>query len=318
MAQPAIRARKTQLVTIEGRELKLTNLEKVLYPEVGFTKANVIVFYLRIAPVLLPHIQGRPTTLKRYPDGVDGEFFYEKYSPKYRPEWATTAEVWSEGNKRVMHYCQVDSTPMLAWIANLAGLELHTSLALAQRPDRPTAMVFDLDPGPGTDVVECCIVALQLRELFTHLGLECCAKTSGSKGLQMYVPLSAHATFDATREFSRTIALTMEHAHPNLVVSRMAKALRNNKVLIDWSQNDEHKTTVCAYSLRAKSRPTVSTPVTWAEVEATANSGKADELAFTSDEVLARVERDGDLFAPLLTLKQRLPNLAAAVRAMGE
>ena len=297
-------------VTIDDRQLKLSNLDKVLYPEAGFTKGQVIDYYARISSALLPHLHGRPLTLKRYPDGVEGQFFYEKQCPSHRPEWVQTASIWSRHNKRNIDFCLANDVPTLVWAANLADLELHTSLSLASAIDRPTMLVFDLDPGAPATIVDCCKVGLWVRDLFDGLGLESFAKTSGSKGLQVYVPLNVEVTYDDTKPFARAVAEVLEKQHPKLVVSRMTKTLRGGKVLVDWSQNDEHKTTVCVYSLRAKERPTVSTPVTWEEVERGARKRSAkDTLVFDSAKALERVEEIGDLFAPVLTLKQELPAL---------
>jgi bifunctional non-homologous end joining protein LigD len=290
---------------VDGRTLRLSNFDKVLYPKAGFTKGDMIRYYARIADVLVPHLHGRPLTLKRYPNGVEGEFFYEKQCPQHRPDWVETAAIWSRHNEREIDFCLANDRATLVWAANLADIELHTSLSLAEAIERPTMMVFDLDPGPPADIVQCCEVALWLREIFEPLGLELFPKTSGSKGLQVYVPLNVDGvTYDDTKPFAKAVAELLEKQHPELVVSRMTKELRPGKVLVDWSQNDEHKTTVNVYSLRAKDRPTVSTPVTWEEVERC--SGESD-LRFEQDEVLERVERDGDLFAPVLTLVQELP-----------
>jgi bifunctional non-homologous end joining protein LigD len=301
--------RSEQVVEIEGKKLTLSNLDKVLYPAVGFTKGQLIDYYVRIAPVLLPHLEGRPLTLKRYPNGVNGMFFYEKNCPEHRPEWVQTAPVWSEGNKKTMNYCLAQDLPTLVWAANLADLELHTSLSLGKEIMRPTAIVFDLDPGPPADIVLCCQVGLWVREVFSKLGLESFAKTSGSKGLQIYVPLNTAVTYEQTKPFAHELARLLERRHPPQVVSDMKKALRTGKVLVDWSQNDDHKTTVNVYSLRAKERPTVSTPVTWEEVEQCLKKRDANSLVFTSDEVLKRVQKCGDLFEPVLELKQKLPPL---------
>lgn len=299
-------AKKTELL-VEGRKIPVSNLDKVLYPDAGFTKGDVINYYIRIAPVLLPHLERRALTLKRYPDGVNHFFFYEKNCPAHRPRWVQTAPIWSEGNQRTMHYCLANDLPTLVWAANLASLELHLSLAQAKKPAQPTALVFDLDPGPPADIVKCCQVGLWLREIMAKDGLESYAKTSGSKGLQVYAPLNTRVTFAQTKAYSRALAERLAGEHPLDVVSKMLKALRKKKVLVDWSQNDEHKTTVGVYSLRAKSQPTVSTPVTWAEVEKCLRKKDPDLLVFESDEVLQRVEKHGDLFEPLLTQKQKLP-----------
>jgi bifunctional non-homologous end joining protein LigD len=267
----------------------------------------VIDYYTRVAPALLPHMKGRPLTLKRYPDGVAGPFFYEKNCPSHRPPWFHTVSVWSERNKAEVNYCVVDDLPSLVWVANMASLELHTSLARAEDIFRPTMVVFDLDPGPPADIKQCCEVGLELRDVFSQLKLEAFPKTSGSKGLQIYVPLNTKTSYAETKPFALAVAQELERKLPNLVVSNMKKELRKGKVFVDWSQNDDHKTTVCVYSLRARERPTVSTPVTWEEVEAF-QQGKRKDLSFVADEVLARVERDGDLFAPALKLKQKLPS----------
>jgi bifunctional non-homologous end joining protein LigD len=299
--------RKAVEVEVAGRQLRLTNLDKVMYPKTGFTKRDLIDYYVRIAPVLLPHLHNRPLTLKRYPDGVEGQYFYEKQCPSHRPGWVETTSVWSRHNKRSIDFCLANDVPTMVWLANLADIELHTSLALAEDVNRPTMMVFDLDPGPPADIVACCKVGLMLREMFEQLGLQSFAKTSGSKGLQVYVPLNVPTTYDDTKPFARAIAELLEKQHPKQVVSRMTKSLRGGKVFIDWSQNDEHKTTANVYSLRAKERPTVSTPVTWDEVAAGSKRGGAKRMTFEHTDVLDRVERDGDLFAPVLTLQQSLP-----------
>jgi bifunctional non-homologous end joining protein LigD len=295
-------------VEVGGRRLKLSNLEKVLYPAVGFTKGAVIDYYTRVAPVLLPHLRGRPLTLKRYPDGVEGEYFYEKQCPSHRPEWVSTAAV--KANGKTINFCLANDLPTLVWTSNLADLELHTSLSLAKNVDRPTMMVFDLDPGAPAAILECVEVGLLLRETLDELGLESFPKTSGSKGFQVYVPLNTpRVTYDDTKPFARALAQLLEKQHPKLVVSNMKKELRKGKVLVDWSQNNDFKTTICVYSLRAKERPTVSTPVEWEEAESALKKKDADRLVFDSEALLARVEHHGDLFEPVLKLKQRLPKL---------
>jgi bifunctional non-homologous end joining protein LigD len=300
---------KRSEIDVEGKKLTVSNLEKVLYPEAGFTKGQVIDYYIRIAPVLLPHLKNRPITLKRYPDGVDGFFFYEKQCPAHRPDWVKTTPVPAQREGGKIDYCLMNDLPTLVWAANLADLELHTFLHRAPAIERPTCMAFDLDPGPPADIVLCCRVGLWLRAIFEKAGLQSYPKTSGSKGLQVFVPLNTATTYEKTKAFAHALAEKLEAEHPREVVSRMQKALRKNKVLIDWSQNDEHKTTVNVYSLRAKSQPTVSTPVTWKEVEAVAKKGDASKLVFDSEAVLKRVKKQGDLFEPLLTLKQKLPPL---------
>jgi bifunctional non-homologous end joining protein LigD len=286
---------------VDGRTLKISNFDKVLWPKAGFTKGDMIRYYSQIAEVLIPHLHGRPLTLKRYPNGVEAEHFYEKQCPSHRPDWVQTAAVYSRRNKADINYCLCNDRATLVWLANLADIELHTSLSMAAEIERPTMMVFDLDPGAPAAMDECRQVGLWLRDIFDPLGLESFPKTSGSKGLQIYVPLNGDVTYDDTKPFAKAVAELLEKQHPELVVSRMSKELRPGKVLVDWSQNDEHKTTVNVYSLRAKDTPTVSTPVAWEEVE------KADDLRFEQDEVLERVARDGDLFAPVLTLTQELP-----------
>jgi bifunctional non-homologous end joining protein LigD len=303
-------------VEIQGRTLKLSNLEKVLYPAAGFTKKDVIDYYARVAPAIIPHLAGRPLTRKRYPDGVDGEPFFEKNAPMHRPDWVKTAPIWSGRNRRTIHYVLADDLATLVWLANLAALELHPSLALASDVECPTEMVFDLDPGPPADIVQCCQVGLWLREIFDHFGLQSFPKTSGSKGLQIYVPLNTPATYDHTKLFSHALAQLLEHDHPDLVLSEMSKQARVGKVFVDWSQNDEHKTTIAVYSLRARERPTVSTPVTWDEVERALTKKDARLLVFEASQVLARFEKRGDLFEPVLELKQRLPDLKAAPARM--
>ena len=302
-------AENSSEVEIQGKRIKLSNLDKVLYPKVGFTKAQVIDYFARIAPVLLPHLKDRPLTLKRYPNGVDGMHFYEKNCPKHRPEWVKTTKVWSEGNNRWMDFCVVDSLATLVWLGNLADLELHTSLSVGKDVLRPTTIAFDLDPGPPANIVQCCQVGLWVKEIFDELGMKSFPKTSGSKGMQVYVPLNTPVTYDDTKTFAHEIAKYLERKYPGEVVSQMKKSLRPGKVFVDWSQNDDHKTTVCVYSLRAKERPTVSTPITWDEVRSTLKSGDPEELVFDSEAVLARVKKHGDLFEPVLKLKQKLPKL---------
>jgi len=300
---------KETVVDIEGRHLKLSNIDKVLYPEAGFSKGQVIDYYVRVAPVLLPHLHGRPLTMKRYPNGVSGMFFYEKNCPSHRPDWVQTTRVWSEGNNRWMDYCLIDDLATLVWAANLADLELHTSLSLGKNVLQPSFLVFDLDPGAPANIVQCCQVGVWVRDIFSSVGLQSFAKTSGSKGLQIYIPLNTAVSYDQTKPFAHELARLLERQHPELVVSDMKKALRTGKVLVDWSQNDDHKTTVCVYSLRAKERPTASTPVKWSEVENCLKKGDPNLLVFDSEKVLARTKKFGDLFEPVLKLKQKLPPL---------
>jgi bifunctional non-homologous end joining protein LigD len=298
------------IVEVEGRKLKLTNLDKVLYPVAGFSKGQVIDYYVRIAPVLVPHLTGRPLTMKRYPEGVDHQYFFEKNAPMHRPEWVRTAPVWSDSNSRTINYILANDLATLVWIANLASLELHPSLSRAADIETPTMIVFDLDPGPPANIVQCAQVGQWVRAIFDHFGLQSFPKTSGSKGLQIYVPLNTPTSYGQTKSFAHAVARLLEHEHPELVVSDMKKAVRTNKIFVDWSQNDQHKTTISIYSLRARERPTVSTPVTWEEVEAALKKKDADRLVFEAGDVLERVTKIGDLFAPVLQLKQRLPQLA--------
>jgi len=303
------------IVEVGGRKLKLTNLDKVLYPATGFTKGQVVDFYVRIAPMLVPHLAGRPLTMKRYPEGVDQEYFFEKNAPMHRPDWVKTAPIWSESNHRTIHFILANDLPTLVWIANLASIELHPSLSLAADIRTPTAIVFDLDPGPPANIVQCAQVGLWVREIFDHFGLQSFPKTSGSKGLQIYIPLHTKTSYEQTKSFAHAVACLLEQEHPELVVSDMKKAVRTNKVFVDWSQNDEHKTTISIYSLRAREHPTVSTPVAWDEVEQALRKKDAGRLAFEAKDVLARVEKTGDLFAPVLKLKQQLPQLAGVSAA---
>jgi bifunctional non-homologous end joining protein LigD len=309
----------SQQVEVDGRELKLTNLDKVLYPKAGFTKGEVVDYYARIAPAIVPHLAGRALTLRRFPEGVDDTdaAFFEKRCPKHRPDWVKTATVEAGPRAGDIDFCVCEDKPTLVWMAQLAAIELHPSLSLAKAPDRPTVLAFDLDPGAPADILDCCRVGLRLRELFEHFEMRSFAKTSGSKGLQIYVPLNQDAaTYEGdggdgqgTKAFARAIAQLLEKQTPKEVVSKMKKVERKGKVFVDWSQNHRRKTTIAVYSLRARERPTVSTPVTWDEVEAAAESGDADSLSFEAADALERVERHGDLFAPVLELKQELPEL---------
>ncbi|HEX8689663.1 MAG TPA: non-homologous end-joining DNA ligase [Solirubrobacterales bacterium] len=296
-------------VEVDGRELKLTNLDKVLYPKAGFTKGEVVDYYAKAAPAIVPHLRGRPLTLRRFPEGVEdtAAAFFEKRCPKHRPEWVRTTPVAVE--KDTIDFCLCEDLPTLVWMAQLAAIELHPSLSLAEDLDRPTVLAFDLDPGPPADVLDCCRVALRLRELFGHFEVECFPKTSGSKGLQVYVPLNTEASYDETKPFAKAIAQLLEKQTPKEVVSKMKKAERKGKVFVDWSQNHSRKTTIAVYSLRARERPTVSTPVSWEEVEAALDRDDRECLVFEAGDVLERLERHGDLFAPVLELEQGLPEL---------
>jgi bifunctional non-homologous end joining protein LigD len=292
-------------VDIGGRRLKLSNLDKVLWPKAGFTKGQMIDYYARIAPVMLAHVENRPITLRRYPNGVDKGSFFEKNCPSHRPPWLPTIEMGGIG------YCCLGEPAALVWTANLAAIELHPSLARGDDLERPRSVVFDLDPGDGADVLTCARVALLLQEALGHLNLEAWAKTSGSKGLQVYVPLNTPVTYDETRPFSHALAQVLERRHPDLIVTTQDRSLRPKKVLIDWSQNTAFKTTVAVYSMRARDRPTASTPVEWAEVEAAIEAGDAERLVFEAPEVLKRVAEKGDLMAPLLSVEQALPALSS-------
>jgi len=290
-------------VEVEGRRLSLSNLDKVLYPEVGFTKGQVIDYYTRIAPAVLPHLRDRPLTLKRYPNGVDGGHFYEKNAPSHRPEWVRVAPI--ELSTKTIDFVLCNDLATLVWLANLADLELHPSLSKVDDIDRPSVMAFDLDPGPGAGLPECCEVAFILRDALAQLKLDSFAKTSGSKGIQVYVPLNVDdVDYDhGTKALSHALARHLEAQHPKLIVSQQKKELRKGKVLIDWSQNDENKTTVGVYSLRARERPTVSTPLAWEELE------DPESLVFEAADVLERFEERGDLFAPVADQRQKLPEL---------
>lgn len=301
------------VLEVDGKKVAVSSLDKIFYPKAGFTKGHVIDYYIRISPWLLPYLKNRPITLKRYPNGVDGFFFYEKNCPP-RPAWVKTADVpRSDGTD--IPYCLMNSLAALVWAANLADLELHTFLHVAPRIDRPQFLVFDLDPGAPADILDCGRVALRLKELFAALRLECFPKSSGSKGLQVYVPLHTAVTYDRTKAFARAVAERLEAEDPARITSNMRKALRKGKVFVDWSQNDDHKTTVNVYSLRAKERPTVSTPLAWDEITAALKRNKPDALSFEAEALLARVEKHGDLFAPVISLKQKLPSLTALAKA---
>jgi bifunctional non-homologous end joining protein LigD len=301
-----------KMLTVAGKTVPVSNLEKIYYPKTGFTKGEMIAYYIKIAPHLLPHLHGRPLTMKRYPNGVDAPFFYEKQCPKPRPSFVKTFDMARHHKPGEVEYCLVNNLPTLVWAANLGDLELHTFLSKAPKVHRPTQIVFDLDPGPPATAVQCAQVALWLKEMFDHLGLEIFVKSSGSKGMQVYVPLNTPTTYEETSPFAKAVAQTLEKAHPELVVSDMKKKLRKGKVLVDWSQNSETKTTVCVYSLRAKEKPFVSMPLEWAEVETCLKKKDASLTFFEAEEALKRVEERGDLFAPALVLKQNLKKALAA------
>lgn len=303
---------ETRQVEVDGKELRLTNLDKVLYPETGFTKGEMVDYYARVAPAIVPHLSGRAVTLRRFPEGVDDldAAFFEKRCPKHRPKWVKTAKVQAGPRAGTIEFCVCDSLPTLIWMAQLAAIELHPSLSKSRAPKRPTVLAFDLDPGPPADIVDCSRVALQLRDLLAQLDLESFVKTSGSKGMQLYVPLNTKTSYDETRPFAQAIAQIVAKQNPDDVLAKMGKKTdRSGKVLIDWYQNNERKTTIAVYSLRARDHPTVSTPVTWDEVEKAADSGKGDHLVFETTDVLKRLDDQGDLFAPVLELEQQLPEL---------
>jgi bifunctional non-homologous end joining protein LigD len=286
---------------VAGRRLAIRNLDRVLFPRTGTTKAEVLDYYARVADVLLPHLRGRLLHLHRYPEGVEGPRFWQKACPDHRPGWIETVPVWSRDKQADIEFCVVGDLAGVLWAVNIGSIELHTSLHTRDDLHRPTVLAFDLDPGPGVDVLGCAEVALRLRELLAELDLDGVVKTSGSKGLQVHVPLDGRLTYADTKPLARRVAEVLEAERPDRVVSKMAKALRRGKVLVDWSQNTEHKSMVVAYSARAKERPTVSTPVRWDEVEAALAARDPSLLAFEMDDVVRRVAEHGDLFAPALT-----------------
>ena len=303
---------ETRLVEVEGKELKLSNLDKVIYPKTGFTKGEMVDYYAKVAPAIVPHLSGRAVTLRRFPEGVEDldSAFFEKRCPKHRPKWVKTAKVQAGPRAGVIEFCVCDSLPTLVWMAQLAALELHPSLSKSRAPKRPTVLAFDLDPGPPADVVDCSRVALRLREVLSQLKLESFVKTSGSKGMQLYVPLNTKTSYEETRPFAQALAQLIAKQDPESILAKMGKKTdRSGKVFIDWYQNNERKTTISVYSLRARERPTCSTPVTWDEVEAVAESGDGAKLVFEAGDVLERIEQHGDLFAPVLELEQELPEL---------
>lgn len=298
-----------KVVGVAGVSLSLSNLEKDLYPAYGFTKAHILEYYRRVSGFILPYLKDRALTLKRYPEGVEREFFFEKRCPSHRPSWVKTMDV-SRDDGEQMTVCLVNDLNTLIWVENLASLELHVPLARADSPITPDSMVFDLDPGDGADILDCARVALILRDLLSGLQLVACVKTSGKKGLHLYVPLNhEQATFDGTKRFSKTVAETLERSYPDLVTAKMARGYRERKVFINWSQNDSSKTMVCVYSLRAGERPTVSFPLAWAELEDLSGQGNAGKFEILHSEALKRTERQGDLFRDVMVRKQRLPYL---------
>ena len=291
------------VVELAGERLRIRNLDKVLYPDVGFTKAEVIDYYVRVAPAMLPHIEGRGVTLRRYPDGVDGQSFFEKRCAGHRPAFVGTY-IGPGDRAGGIDYCRLDSVPAMAWAASMAALEIHAPMALGADIESPQLCVFDLDPGEPATIVECARIGLAIREVLAGVGLDCVAKTSGSKGMQLYVPLNSPHTHEHASGFAHAVAQVLEKHRPDEVTSVMNKRLRPGKVFIDWSQNSRHKTTVAAYSLRARPTPTVSTPVTWDEVSDTADGAP---LTFDAPAVLRRVAEHGDLFAAAVTVQQQLP-----------
>jgi bifunctional non-homologous end joining protein LigD len=293
-------------LSIGERELKIAHLDRVVFPETGTTKGELLEYYVRVGDAMLPHLRERLLHMHRYPEGVTGPRFWQKACPDYRPEWMPTAPVWSRDKGANIDYCVVNELAALLWAVNIGSIELHTSLHRRDDLHRPTVLAFDLDPGDGVGLVHCCDVALRLRELLGGVGLQAFPKTSGSKGLQVYVPLNAEVSYSATKPLSRRVAELLEGETPAAVVSRMAKALRPGRVLVDWSQNTEHKSMVCVYSVRARHRPTVSTPLSWDEVEAAVDRGDAATLAFEMGDVLERIDAHGDLFEPVLAMRQEL------------
>lgn len=298
-------------IDLDGRRLTIRNLDRAVFPRAGVTKAHVLDYYVRAAGVMLPHLHERLLHMHRYPEGVEGPRFWQKGCPEHRPDWMPIAPVWSEAKDAPIDYCVVNELAALLWAVNIGSIELHASLHTRDAMTRPTVLAFDLDPGEGIDVLGCAAVALRLRELLGAIGLRGLVKTSGSKGLQVYVPLNTDVTYAQTKPLAKAFAQTLEAQTPDLVTSRMARGERRGRVLVDWGQNTEHKSMVCAYSVRAKERPTVSTPVGWEEVEAAVQCGDPARLVFEMDDVLDRVASGGDLFADVLALEQDPPRLAA-------
>jgi bifunctional non-homologous end joining protein LigD len=308
---PAATEKRNQEVTIGRRKLKLTNLDKVLYPKTGTAKAEVIDYYARVADAILPHLRGRPLTLRRFPEGVgnpDASFF-EKNCPKHRPEWVKTTPIYVDRRAGEIDFCLCENTATLVWMAQLAALELHPSLSKATRMEQPTVLAFDLDPGKPAALLQCCQAALRVRELFSAFDMESFPKVSGGKGLQVYVPLNTKVTYEQTSPFAKAVAQLLEKQTPKEIVSKMAKAERRGKVFVDWSQNHQKKTTIAVYSLRARERPTASMPLHWSEVERAVKRSNADDLHFEIPDAIKRVDNEGDLFEPVLKLRQKLPAL---------
>lgn len=292
--------------------MRVSNLDKVLYPAAGTTKADLLRYYLEISEFMLPHLAGRPVTMRRYPDGVAEEGFYQKRCPDHHPDWMGTITLGRPGKDTEVEHCDLADRAALAWVANLGALELHVPMGRSPNPLQPVSVVFDLDPGAPADILDCAWLALRIHDLLEELGLECFVKTSGSKGLQVYLPIAkGSAHYDDSREFAQAIARGLERQHPDRVVSEQAKKLRTGKILIDWTQNHAIKTTVCVYSPRARERPTVSTPLDWAEVADALDQNDANRLIFEMSDVLDRVQTDGDRFADVLEGTQTLPNVRA-------
>jgi len=298
-------AARTEL-DVGGRRLAIGHLDRVVFPRTGTTKGELLDYYVRVADAMLAHLRDRLLHMHRYPEGVEGPRFWQKGCPEHRPEWIPTAPVWSRDKGEAIEFCVVQELAALLWAVNIGSIELHTSLHRRDDLHRPTVLAFDLDPGPGAGLLECAEVALRVRALLAGLGLAAWPKTSGGKGLQVYVPLDGAATYAQTKPVARTVAEVLEAQTPERVVSRMARSLRAGGVLVDWSQNTEHKSMVCAYSVRARERPTVSTPLRWSEVEAAVGSGDAGALVFEMGDVLERLAAHGDLFAPVLAERQAL------------
>jgi bifunctional non-homologous end joining protein LigD len=308
---PAKAKKRNQEVTVGNRRLKLTNLDKILYPKTKTTKAEVIDYYARVADLIVPHLKARPLTLRRFPEGVgkpDSSFF-EKNCPKHRPDWVKTTPIYVDRRAGEIDFCLCDNRATLIWMAQLAALELHPSLSRAMRMEQPTVLVFDLDPGAPAGLRECCKVALRVRELFGAFGVEGFPKVSGGKGMQVYFPLNTKVTYEQTGPFAKAVAQLLEQQTPKEVVSKMAKVDRRGKIFVDWSQNHQKKTTIGVYSLRARDHPTASIPIHWREVERTAKGADPDKIRFEIPDAIKRVEKEGDLFEPVLKLKQKLPAL---------
>jgi len=296
-----------RVVEMDGRTVRLTSLGKLIYPQAGYTKAAVLSYYARIGPTLLPHLRGRAMTLKRYPEGVEGPHFYDKHCAG-RPDWLPTAPMWSDRKGEEIHFCRIEDTAALMWSVNRGNLEMHPLLSVAPDFDTPTTLAFDLDPGEPAGLLDAAEIALLLRDMLAGVGLRSWPKSSGSRGVQVYAPLNSPASFEAAKGFARSVAEVMASRMADRVVAKMDKRLRSGKVLVDWSQNDRHKSTVAAYSLRAKlHRPTVSIPVTWQELEQAVDRGDETELLVSPELALERVREHGDLFAPVLACVQQLP-----------